>query len=196
MNQPDVRTAMEGDRERALYTMTLAFAADPLMRWIMPSAQNYLATFGDLTTHYGGPSIGLNTCFVTDGVEGAAMWLPPGVSPDEEAMGALMMANLAPEKPAGVFELLAKMTSYHPHDEDCWYLAMIGVDPGHQKKGMGAALMKHATAMLDENGWLGYLESSNPMNISLYQRHGFEIMDEIQVGDSPVVTPMIRPRRT
>ena len=59
---------------------------------------------------------------------------------------------------------------------------------------MGAALMKHVTSMLDESGRLGYLESSNPMNISLYQRHGFEIMGEIRVGDSPVVTPMLRQR--
>jgi hypothetical protein len=36
------------------------------------------------------------------------------------------------------------------------------------------------------------LESSNPKNISLYLRHGFEVIGEIQVGSSPVVTPMIR----
>ena len=48
--------------------------------------------------------------------------------------------------------------------------------------------------MLDENNYLGYLESSNPMNISLYMRHGFEIMDEIRIGDAPVITPMIRAR--
>ncbi len=196
MSQPTVRTAAEVDRERALRTLTLAFAADPLMRWMMPSAQAYLEAFGNLANFFGGPSIAQNTCFVTDGIEGSAMWLAPGVTPDEEAMGSLMMETLQPEKAGAVFELLETMARYHPHDEDCWYLAMIGVDPGHQNKGMGASLMKHATAMLDENGWLGYLESSNPLNISLYQRHGFEIMDEFHVGDSPVVTPMIRPRRS
>jgi ribosomal protein S18 acetylase RimI-like enzyme len=52
--------------------------------------------------------------------------------------------------------------------------------------------MKHATAMLDAAGMLGYLESSNPANISLYQRHGFEIIGEIRAGTAPLVTPMIR----
>jgi hypothetical protein len=42
---------------------------------------------------------------------------------------------------------------------------------------------------------LAYLESSNPRNIPLYQRHGFEAMGEIQVGAAPVVTPMIREPR-
>jgi ribosomal protein S18 acetylase RimI-like enzyme len=56
--------------------------------------------------------------------------------------------------------------------------------------------MKHGTRLLDENGYLGYLESSNPKNISLYERHGFEIMDEIRIGTVPVVTPTIRERRS
>ena len=30
-----------------------------------------------------------------------------------------------------------------------------------------------------------YLESSNPKNMSLYERHGFESMGRIQIGDSP-----------
>jgi sRNA-binding regulator protein Hfq len=42
---------------------------------------------------------------------------------------------------------------------------------------------------------MGYLESSNQKNISLYLRHGFEVMGEIQMGDSPIVTPMVRQKR-
>jgi ribosomal protein S18 acetylase RimI-like enzyme len=91
--------------------------------------------------------------------------------------------------------MLAAMDSYHPHDDNCWYLPLIGVDPGHQNKGVGAALMKHMTAKLDREGAMGYLESSNQKNISLYLRHGFEVMGEIQMGDSPIVTPMVRQKR-
>ena len=29
-----------------------------------------------------------------------------------------------------------------------------------------------------------YLESSNPRNMSLYERHGFESMGKVQIGDS------------
>ena len=53
-------------------------------------------------------------------------------------------------------------------------------------------MMKHVNRILDEKGFQGFLETSNPKNISLYQRHGYEIMGEIKVGDCPVVTPMIR----
>jgi ribosomal protein S18 acetylase RimI-like enzyme len=40
-----------------------------------------------------------------------------------------------------------------------------------------------------------YLESSNPANIGLYQRHGFEITGTIQAESSPPVTPMLRAAR-
>ena len=83
----------------------------------------------------------------------------------------------------------------YPHDDNCWYLPLIGVDPGHQNKGVGAALMKHMTEKLDREGGMAYLESSNQKNISLYLRHGFEIMGEIQIEDSPIVTPMVRQER-
>lgn len=55
--------------------------------------------------------------------------------------------------------------------------------------------LKHALARVDEGKLPAQLESSNPRNISLYERHGFETIGEIQIGNSPVVTPMLRPAR-
>ena len=55
--------------------------------------------------------------------------------------------------------------------------------------------MKEALAMIDRQNMPAYLESSSPRNISLYERHGFEPMGEIQFGSSPVLTPMVRPAR-
>ena len=47
-------------------------------------------------------------------------------------------------------------------------------------------------ARCDADGIPAYLESSNPRNIGLYQRHGFEVRSPIQVGSSPEVVPMLR----
>ena len=59
--------------------------------------------------------------------------------------------------------------------------------------GLGTVLMKHALRRCDEEGVPAYLESSNPRNISFYERHGFKIVGRIQSGSSPVLTPMLRP---
>ncbi len=84
-----------------------------------------------------------------------------------------------------------KMEQWHPK-EPHWYLPLIGVEPNAQGNGLGGALMRHALARCDQEGALAYLESSNPRNISLYERHGFEVMGEIQLGAGPLVTPMLR----
>ncbi len=88
----------------------------------------------------------------------------------------------------GTFE---KMEQWHP-EEPHWYLPIIGVEPNAQGKGLGAELMRHAVVRCDQERALAYLESSNPRNISLYLRHGFEVMGEIRVGAGPLVTLMLR----
>jgi Acetyltransferases len=83
------------------------------------------------------------------------------------------------------------MGNFHPH-EPHWYLPIIGVDPPHQGRGLGEQLMAHALARCDADRLPAYLESSNPRNLSFYQRHGFEALGRIQVGSSPTLVPMLR----
>jgi ribosomal protein S18 acetylase RimI-like enzyme len=86
------------------------------------------------------------------------------------------------------------MASYHPH-EPHWYLPLLGVDPTRQGQGIGSALLQHAAALCDRAGQLAYLESSNPANVPLYERHGFEVVGTIQAGASPTFYPMVRKPR-
>ena len=88
-------------------------------------------------------------------------------------------------------QVMRQMESHHPR-EPHWYLPLIGIDPKHQGKGLGGALLDHALKICDRDGALAYLESSNPRNVPLYQRHGFEILGQIQFGSSPTLVPMLR----
>jgi len=192
MYPPKVNRAKPDDRLRALSTLALAFSSDPLLRWMFPPSDSYFANVIQTFDVFAGHSIDGDTCLITSAFEGAAMWLAPGIETDEEAVGETFAKIFSPEFLPKVGEMLAAMDSYHPHDDNCWYLPLIGVDPGHQNKGVGAALMKHMTEKLDDEGAMAYLESSNQKNISLYLRHGFEVIGEIQIYDSPIVTPMVR----
>jgi ribosomal protein S18 acetylase RimI-like enzyme len=72
---------------------------------------------------------------------------------------------------------------------------MIGVDPVRQGRGLGSALLKHGLGQCDAQGLPAYLESSNPKNVPLYERHGFEVMGLIQPADFPPLYPMLRVAR-
>ncbi len=105
-----------------------------------------------------------------------------------------MERELAPDRLGEVFEFLVQVGEAHPQIEH-WYLPVIGVDPVRQGSGYGSLLLARTVAEIDGQGVAAYLESSNVANIPLYERFGFEVISEIQSGDSPTIWPMLRPAR-
>ena len=196
MNElPRISTISSADTEKALATLTAAFVADPLFRWIYPNAQNYLDAFPKLIRAYCGSGIAAGTAFSDAGLSGACIWLRPGDNADDEAAAAVCQATIEADRLETFIGIMEEMDRYHPHDEPIWYLPVIGVDAADQGKGIGSALMKHALQLCDEQGTRAYLESSNPANISLYERHGFAVVGQIQISSAPPVHPMIREKR-
>ena len=194
MDAPTVRTLTPDGESAAVATIVLAFAADPMTRWTWPNPDQYLAAMPRMARAFGGRAFAHGSALATEGFTGVALWLPPGVEPDGEGLSAVMQSTVAPaqlEDGAGLFE---QMAAYHPH-EPHWYLPLIGVDPAHQGKGHGDALMSYALARCDRERVPAYLESTNPRNISLYRRHGFEPLGTIQAGSSPPLVPMLRKPR-
>jgi len=191
MSIPAVQSAGAHDRPRVISVITLAFSSDPLVRWLFPDPIRYLDIFPQIADAFGGNGLAHGATFITGGGAGVALWLPPGVEPDNERMGALTAGNIEGDVSTEMVEVFGQMGAYHP-DEPHWYLPLIGVDPASQGKGYGSVLMHHATERFDAEGVPAYLESTNPRNISLYLRYGFEILGTIQAGSSPAVVPMIR----
>ncbi|WP_275185048.1 N-acetyltransferase [Bradyrhizobium sp. CSA112] len=189
---PEVISAGANDRANAISTIVLGFAADPMARFAWPDPSVYLRIMPRMVNAFGGGAFEHGTAYITEGARAAALWLPPGVEPDEAEMNAIMEESLRPEIAGDIGAIMKGMAEHHPH-EPHWYLPLIAADPKWIGQGLGSLLMKHALRRCDEEGIAAYLESSNPRNISLYERHGFKITGRIQSGSSPVVTPMLRP---
>jgi ribosomal protein S18 acetylase RimI-like enzyme len=189
-----VRTGHAADRAAAISTIVMAFSADPMMRWGWPSASAYLSAMAPFSDAFGGRAFDSGTAHIAGDGEAVALWLPPGVDADGDTMWSIIEQTVDPSKLEDAGAVLKGMAGYHPH-EPHWYLAMIGTDPNRFGQGLGTALMDHALRQCDADGLPAYLESSNPRNISLYERHGFEALGAIQSGTSPTVVPMLRQPR-
>jgi GNAT superfamily N-acetyltransferase len=182
------------DEGYAIMTIVLAFAADPVARWCWPDAHQYLESMPGFTKAFGGEAFVHGSAHGTDDWAGAALWIPPHAHVDGDAVGEIVERTVSANIRGDLFSVFEQMGQYHPA-EPHWYLPMIGVDPAHQGKGHGSALLTHALKECDRIHAPAYLESTNPRNVSLYQRHGFEALGTIQIGASPPLTPMLRRAR-
>jgi ribosomal protein S18 acetylase RimI-like enzyme len=180
--------------EHAAAALTLAFSADPPSRWVFADPHDYLTHFPEFVRALGGRAFEHNTADSLEGCAAVALWLPPGVEPDEEAMNGLMQRAVPESFLADAFAVFEQMSGFHPQ-EPHWYLPLIGVDPARQGAGHGTELMRHALRRCDADHKLAYLESSNPRNTPFYERLGFERLGVIQAGTSPQIVPMLRKPR-
>jgi GNAT superfamily N-acetyltransferase len=193
MPTPDVKAATKAELDQCVATIVLAFSRDPAARWGFPDPRVYFEIFPRFVRAFGGRAFDHGSAHHIPGCA-AALWLPPGVEPDEETMVTLVESATGEGDPEAMFGMFEQMARFHPA-EPHWYLPLIGTDPVKQGNGYGSALLKHALAVCDRDKLPAYLEASSPRNVPLYQRLGFETLGAIQVGNSPVITPMLRKPR-
>lgn len=192
MSLPVVRTVKsDSDHQVAINAITLGFVSDPVMRWAWPDPQTYIETMPKFSEAFGAKAFTHDTAHIVEDGKAAALWLPPGEDVDADPVVDVLTASMPEDRLEDILGVLEQMGAYHP-DDDCWYLSIIAADANFMGQGLGAALMKHALLAADEAGLPAYLESSNIRNVAFYERHGFEVMGEIQVGTSPIVRPMLR----
>jgi GNAT superfamily N-acetyltransferase len=181
------------DEAWAIATITIAFSNDPVARWFLRDPARYLTYWPPVVKAFGGAAFAEGTADSVDD-SAVAMWLPPGVGPDEETMAELAAEAVPADDQHEVFAFMDQQGEFHP-TEPHWYLPLIGVDGDKQGRGYGSVLLRHATERCDRDGLPAFLEASSPLNKVLYERHGFEAVGVIQAGNSPPMWPMRREPR-
>ena len=137
MTTHKVETATAADEAAVFAVLTLAFSSDPATRWTWPDPKAYLEAFPHFAKAFGGAAFGAGSAHRI-GSAGAALWLPPGVGPDDAAIGALMQRTADAKTAVDGPQIMQQMARYHPK-EPHWYLPLIGIDPAHQGKGLGGS---------------------------------------------------------
>ena len=186
---PVIRKLDPSQLEAASNALMMGFSSDPFQRWLMPDPTIYYKNFKKWT---------INTCkqsFLEEGVfgdennYGTAVWFPPGFDIDFADVSETYK-EIPKDIKAEAFKMFEMMGESRVHD--AWYLEYLAVDPSKQGSGLGSLILKESLKVIDELGEAAYLESSNPQNMSLYERFGFRFLKKIQVGSSPQINTMFR----
>ncbi len=186
-------------QDQAAAWITRAFADDPFNLYILGK---------DVTEKqhqwYNGKVVQVGLKFglslTNQGLHGSAIWMKPGKcylsTMDMIRCGLpflpLKLGWSAFKKFMHWIEV-AEDKHRHYMEGDHWYLLSLAVDPSHQGKGLGSALIREVTLRADEQRLPCYLESSTTRSRDLYQRHGFQVVEEVTAGpDGPPVWLMRR----
>jgi GNAT superfamily N-acetyltransferase len=191
MTDRSVGIAAPEDKDKAMATLELAFAADPVMRWFWPDPALYRATFSRFVGAIAGGAFEHGTALWLDDGHAVALWLPPGLGADDDALLRIMLESVDPGLLTDLSAFAEIIHEHHPV-VDHWYLPFTGVDPFVQGKGLGSTLLQHALTTCDLHELPAYLEASTVRSRLLYERFGFKEIGAIQVGTSPRVWAMTR----
>jgi len=190
----EIRAATRADLERMGALLTVAFAADPFVRWVLPDPHAFTLGNYDYARLNAEPGFAHGANHIIGDGWGMAIWRPPGVAPDPAALEANMRTHFDPHRIPRFQALMEACAPYHLHGSH-WHLSLVAVDPMHRGRGLGGRLLDYGLAACDRDGLPAYLESTNARNLTVYQRHGFELLAEVRVDGAPCRYPMMRPAR-
>jgi GNAT superfamily N-acetyltransferase len=193
---PPLREATSADVRQLAGALAAAFQDDPAFTWIMPVDRKRragLRRFFEVELKAVG--LGRGRIWTTPELTGACLSTPPGRwrLPLSAMLrhGPAFTRAFAARLPHAA-ALLQRMEWRHPR-EPHHYFAYIGVAPEHQGKGLGSTLMQPTLRCCDEAALPAYLEASNERCAALYERLGFELVDELHYGSTQPLRLMLRP---
>ena len=187
-----VRKASEEDLPQLADALGRAFEDDPGFSHLLPDPRERaerLRLFFETELRTFAIAHGL--AWTTDELIGGAIWLPPDAW---RVPVATTLREVAPmirvfgrRLPLALRSRL-RMEGRHPRKPPHTYLAVMGVAPEWQGKGLGSILMRPGLESIDARRGPAYLEASTPRSRELYRRHGFEVTGEFNLpsGGPPV----------
>ena len=190
-----LRHALRRDLPLVVDIWVDAFTGDPFLGWMAGGeagwpafAPQWMRFISDLTFERGHTYVA--------GDRAAVSWIPPDLAfagPDDIARGRAIIESVAGEERAGAALETIMAARAHELDEPHWVLQYIGVRSSARGGGLGAEIVAPGLGLADRDGLPTALISSNPRNVSFYERLGFAVEAEVPTPDgSATLRPMVR----
>ncbi|MEV4692606.1 GNAT family N-acetyltransferase [Micromonospora echinospora] len=170
---PEITVATPEDRGRVVTSLVAAFTKDPVLRHLFPHEATYARYAAAFFGHLFDKRVHKETIWTIGHGASVAIWEPPaseGAQPDDD---------LAAQLPADV---LHRVRAYDEAVHAAlpaapfWYLGVLGTHPDHAGRRWGHAVMRVGLDRAAADGLPAILETSNPDNVEVYRRAGWEVV--------------------
>jgi GNAT superfamily N-acetyltransferase len=184
------------DSGEVVSILASAFRDDPTWSWAFPDPAARAEQHRRLWEIFVEGALRYPWVWLTPGNTATSVWIPPDGTEFSDEQEAAMETTFVEMCGAGASRLLRTFEMFeqaHPRGAPHYYLTLLGTRAEHRGHGYGLALLADNLRRIDETGMPSYLEASNPANVPLYMRYGFEVLDSFQLPDGgPEVFTMWR----
>jgi GNAT superfamily N-acetyltransferase len=185
-----VRPVRDEDVDPLAVALMRAFQDDPVTRWVYarePRRPVWSARFFRWQLRrLPRQEVSWTT---QDGRGGAALWALPGRWREDTretlSLLRLTLPGVLPRLPR-ILRGLGQVEARHPAERHL-YLAVLGVDPERQGEGIGSQLIQPGLDLCDSERLPAYLETGKERNLAFYGRHGFAVVDRLELPKGPPI---------
>ena len=162
-----------------------AFADDPFWTWVIPAPDGRV----ERLTHIFGALLRVRAAagdqvFTDPAIRSALLCSPPGSPRGDLAEIVRLAPAMLSGAGTGVLRLLRASRVFeaerpvNPHA----YVAIVGTVPEARGLGLAGSLLDRAFALADAAGALTWLETESAANVPYYERRGFVVRRERELG--------------
>jgi GNAT superfamily N-acetyltransferase len=191
-----VHPADSTDTSGVANTLAEAFFHDPVWGWAFADSTRRKVQHEAWFRLLIGSALAHHWVWTTPAYEAASVWLPPGcpeLTEADEARLRPLLEETVGERSELILEVMRCFDAAHPHDQEHYYLSLLGTHSDHRGAGIGMQLLADNLVHVDAAGMPCYLESTNPANLKRYESVGFEPYATFDLPDNgPAVTTMWR----
>ncbi|HSJ22585.1 MAG TPA: GNAT family N-acetyltransferase [Nocardioidaceae bacterium] len=197
---PTIAVLPKGDVREAAALFARAFDRDQVARLVSPDPEQrrrFQERGGRAQIDRAMPYRHVFGAYEDSVLRGIAVWLPPGVTVRGSVrppLTALPRMGRAVRQPGAVRLVRQRQKGLkQAQSTPGWHLAFLATDPDFQRRGIGRRLMEHVLSRADADDTPVWLETSDPVNVPLYEKFGFVTIAEARGGpDLPTFWVMVR----
>ncbi|MDG4840803.1 GNAT family N-acetyltransferase [Micromonospora sp. WMMD967] len=185
MTTPEITIATPADREAVVGCLVAAFVKDPVLRHLFPDEATYPRYAAAFFGHLFDKRVHLSSVWTLGGGASVALWDPPAGQPAAVPAAVPAAAHGSPEVSPYPADVRARVQGYDDAMHAAlptypfWYLGVLGTHPDSAGRGWGRAVMRAGLDRAAAEGLPAILETSNPGNVELYRRAGWEVLGSL-----------------
>jgi GNAT superfamily N-acetyltransferase len=188
LSSTDIRLAIPSEKPIIVKILTESFKYDPHINWLLEKTKNK-NKLSILINYVVDETFNKGAIFLTRDNLGTALW---HTEKKETVNFEFIFRNLHFLFHTGVSCVIRNLRSlnvshkHFPANQPYCYLYMIGVLPEGQGKGLASKLMNPVIDYCNKAQIPVYLETANPINVEIYKKKGFTLIDSVKTASTRI----------